>query len=260
MARNEALYRDWLEFIGEFLQRPFAAHPRPEEEISKRLTASFSAACCSRSSVGPDWVDHVEGCWPGDYLPNLPPGPRIPDASWQPLLRWYAVSGLSGPQSLARVPSQVADWRMQSEWQDLARPMGINYQLAIPLLLEGPVHRAYLLARPDREFDENEFTLAVALQPILTGLYHQITWASETQLADAPGLTQRELAILGLLGQGLTATSLGHRFNISPRTAQKHLEHIYRKLDVGDRLMAVQKAARLGLLDQALAAVSNGSS
>jgi DNA-binding CsgD family transcriptional regulator len=51
---------------------------------------------------------------------------------------------------------------------------------------------------------------------------------------------------------------LGHHFNISPRTAQKHLEHIYRKLDVGDRLMAVQKAARLGLLDQGLAVVTNG--
>jgi DNA-binding CsgD family transcriptional regulator len=258
MAHNEALYRDWLEFIGEFLQHPFAAHSSADEEISKRLVASFDAACCSRSSVGPDWVDHMEGCWPGDYLPKLPPGPRIPDASWQPLLRWYAGSGLSGPQSLARVPSQVADWRMQSEWQDLARPMGITYQLAIPLLLDGPVHRAYLLARPDREFEEGELTLATALQPILTGLYRQLAWASETNPEDGPELTQRELAVLGLLGQGLTATSLGHHFNISPRTAQKHLEHIYRKLDVGDRLMAVQKAARLGLLDQALVVATNG--
>jgi DNA-binding CsgD family transcriptional regulator len=258
MTRNEALYRGWLEFVGEFLQHPFAAQRRAEEEISKRLTASFNAACCSRSSVGPDWVDHMEGCWPGDYLPKLPPGPRIPDATWQPLLRWYAVSGLSGPQSLARVPSQLADWRMQSQWQDLARPLGINYQLAIPLLVDGPFHRAYLLARPDREFDDDELTLAIALQPILTGLYRQLAWAAEETSREGPGLTQRELAILGLLGQGLTATSLGHHFNISPRTAQKHLEHIYRKLDVGDRLMAVQKAARLGLLDQGLAAVANG--
>ncbi|MFC9353116.1 response regulator transcription factor [Arthrobacter sp. NPDC057013] len=258
MTRNEALYREWLEFVGEFLQHPFAAHPRAEEAISKRLTASFNAACCSRSSVGPDWVDNMEGCWPGDYLPKLPPGPRVPDATWQPLLRWYAVSGLSGPQSLARVPGQVADWRMQAEWQDLARPLGIGFQLAIPLLLDGPVHRAYLLARPDREFDDDELTLAIALQPILTGLYRQLAWASEDTSTDGPGLTRRELAILGLLGQGLTATSLGHHFNISPRTAQKHLEHIYRKLDVGDRLMAVQKAARLGLLDQTLAVATNG--
>jgi DNA-binding CsgD family transcriptional regulator len=258
VARNAELYRDWLEFLGEFLQRPFTAHHCQEEDISKRLTATFNAACCSRSSVGPDWVDHMEGCWPGDYLPKVPPGLRIPDATWQPLLRWYAQTGFSDPQSLARVPSQVADGRMQSEWQDLARPMGINYQLAIPLLLDGPVHRAYLLARPDREFDENELTLASVLQPMLTGLYRQLMWASEAKATDGPGLTERELAILGLLGQGLTATSLGHHFNISPRTAQKHLEHIYRKLDVGDRLMAVQKAARLGLLDQALAVVTNG--
>jgi hypothetical protein len=36
--------------------------------------------------------------------------------------------------------------------------------------VDGPFHRAYLLARPDREFDDDELTLAIALQPILTGL------------------------------------------------------------------------------------------
>ena len=56
------------------------------------------------------------------------------------------------------------------------------------------------------------------------------------------------MAVLILLSQGLTAEGLARRLNISPRTVGKHLEHIYRKLDVSDRLMAVQSARELGLL------------
>ena len=56
------------------------------------------------------------------------------------------------------------------------------------------------------------------------------------------------MTILTLLSQGLTAEGLARRLSISPRTVGKHLEHIYRKLDVCDRLMAVQTAHELGLL------------
>ena len=56
------------------------------------------------------------------------------------------------------------------------------------------------------------------------------------------------MTILSLLSKGLTADSLARRLNISPRTAGKHLEHIYRKLDVRDRMMAVQRGYDLGLL------------
>ncbi|NUT72292.1 helix-turn-helix transcriptional regulator [Pseudarthrobacter sp. C4D7] len=57
------------------------------------------------------------------------------------------------------------------------------------------------------------------------------------------------MAILTLLSKGLTAESLARRLGISSRTAEKHLEHIYRKLDVRDRLMAVQRAYQFGLLE-----------
>jgi ATP/maltotriose-dependent transcriptional regulator MalT len=63
-------------------------------------------------------------------------------------------------------------------------------------------------------------------------------------------LTCRELTILTLLSEGLTAEALARRLSISARTAGKHLEHIYRKLDVCDRLTAVQTAYELGVLKQ----------
>ena len=61
-------------------------------------------------------------------------------------------------------------------------------------------------------------------------------------------LTSRELAVLHLLVEGCTALAMAHRLGISVRTVQKHLEHVYRKLGVGDRLGAVLTAQRVGLL------------
>ncbi len=61
-------------------------------------------------------------------------------------------------------------------------------------------------------------------------------------------LTGREHAVLTLLVGGLTATAIAHRLGTSPRTVHKHLENLYRKLGASDRLTAVLRAQRLGLL------------
>ena len=52
-------------------------------------------------------------------------------------------------------------------------------------------------------------------------------------------LTARELGVVLLLGEGMTAVAIAHRLGISPRTVHKHLENIYAKLGVSDRLSAV---------------------
>ena len=65
---------------------------------------------------------------------------------------------------------------------------------------------------------------------------------------DVDRLTDRELAVLHLLVEGCTAVAMAHRLGISVRTVQKHLEHVYRKLGVCDRLRAVLAAQRSGLL------------
>jgi DNA-binding NarL/FixJ family response regulator len=65
---------------------------------------------------------------------------------------------------------------------------------------------------------------------------------------DVARLTDRELAVLCLLVEGCTAAAMAHRLGISVRTVQKHLEHMYRKLEVTDRLRAVLAAQQAGLL------------
>lgn len=61
-------------------------------------------------------------------------------------------------------------------------------------------------------------------------------------------LTGRELAVLSLLAEGMTAVAIGRRLEIAARTVHKHLEHVYAKMGTADRLTTVLQAQRNGLL------------
>ena len=74
----------------------------------------------------------------------------------------------------------------------------------------------------------------------------QQPWVRNQTLDDP--LTNRELDILSLLGQGLSNKDIAARLFISPETVKKHTGNIYRKLDAHNRQKAVVKAYELGLL------------
>jgi DNA-binding CsgD family transcriptional regulator len=59
------------------------------------------------------------------------------------------------------------------------------------------------------------------------------------------GLTRREAEVLIWVAQGKTNVEIGTILGASPRTVQKHLEHIYRKLGVETRTGATVRALEL---------------
>jgi two-component system nitrate/nitrite response regulator NarL len=61
-------------------------------------------------------------------------------------------------------------------------------------------------------------------------------------------LTTRELEILRLAADGLSAPEIAARLIISVTTVKTHLQHIYAKLEVSDRAAAVATALRRGVL------------
>lgn len=73
------------------------------------------------------------------------------------------------------------------------------------------------------------------------------SWVRST--LDDSHMTHRELQVLTLLAEGLLATSIASRLQLSPRTVHKHLGNIYRKLGVHDRLVAVSLARLHGLVN-----------
>lgn len=58
------------------------------------------------------------------------------------------------------------------------------------------------------------------------------------------GLTKREIELLTHLKNGLTYEQIAANLYISYHTVRKHIENIYRKLHVTNKVEAVQKAAK----------------
>jgi DNA-binding NarL/FixJ family response regulator len=60
-------------------------------------------------------------------------------------------------------------------------------------------------------------------------------------------LTPREATVLALIAQGLTNCQIARRLEVSPRTIDKHVEHILMKLNVPSRAAAAARhAAAIG--------------
>ena len=62
-------------------------------------------------------------------------------------------------------------------------------------------------------------------------------------------LTEREMGVLFYLAQGLTNEEIALKLHISVHTVKAHLESIYYKLKVANRVQAAMKAVALGIVD-----------
>jgi DNA-binding NarL/FixJ family response regulator len=62
-------------------------------------------------------------------------------------------------------------------------------------------------------------------------------------------LTQREIEILRLIAKGLSNNEAAQVLTLSRATVRTHLEHIYEKLEVTNRVEAVTEGLRKGLIE-----------
>ncbi|MBO3752047.1 helix-turn-helix transcriptional regulator [Streptosporangiaceae bacterium NEAU-GS5] len=147
----------------------------------------------------------------------------------------------------------TADWRRTRTYAILRSEVGIDEQLAVPM---GDA-RAFLICRPPGErVSDRDRLYARGVQPLLIAAERHSRRLREVsrRIAGAPGqaadlgVTARELTVLSLVAEGLTAAAIGRRLAISRRTVTKHQENIYRKLKATDRLTAVLRAQKAGLV------------
>lgn len=61
-------------------------------------------------------------------------------------------------------------------------------------------------------------------------------------------ITKRELGVLEELAAGHSNKQIAERLNVSPNTVKTHIANLYDKLEVGQRVQAVQKARSLRLI------------
>jgi DNA-binding CsgD family transcriptional regulator len=245
--------REWLEFAADLMAAPLVE--LPAERIAVQLVSTFDAVGCAFSRQSDDGV-LVGGIYPtsetfGGHRAEIEEWGVQHATSAHPILLYYRATGLGGLIQVADVPERVVDRRVRDAWYDRARPWGCADQLAMPVLLRPGGHRAFALGR-DRPFSAAELEFGTRVWQLLTGLDRQVQAFGRLRpvpdIAHAMRLTPRELTVLALLVEGLTAGAIGRRLTIGERTVQKHLEHAYTKLGVGDRLSAVMRAQHLGLL------------
>lgn len=75
-----------------------------------------------------------------------------------------------------------------------------------------------------------------------------IPFKKNEKAIDSLQISKRELEVLELLGKGHSNQEIANKLFISVNTVKTHLSHIYEKLDVNRRGLAVKKARLLKLI------------
>ncbi len=88
-----------------------------------------------------------------------------------------------------------------------------------------------------------------ALDPVITQKLMS-TLFRQPQDSAIEALTDREMDVLRLCARGFTNKAIGVQLDISDRTVQGHLAHIFAKLQAGSRTEAVMRAVSLGWIAQ----------
>jgi DNA-binding CsgD family transcriptional regulator len=244
---------DWMELAAELLAAPLTE--LPVERVALQLTRTFTAVGCSFSSQSDRELRRAT-LYP---LNESFAGHRGEIEEWgaryamrrHPILQYYRATGNRTQIQVADVPECCVEPGALAHWYARSRPWGAGDQLAFPVRLRPHRFCAFVIGR-DAPFTPVELELGRRIWRLLIGLDRQVQALDALRpVADVAAglqLTPRELTVLGLLVEGLTAAAIGRRLEIGERTVQKHLEHAYTKLGVGDRLSAVLRAQHLGLL------------
>jgi DNA-binding CsgD family transcriptional regulator len=154
--------------------------------------------------------------------------------------------------------SDPAMWEAAAQaWTDLGRPHRAGYARwrQADALLTSPGGRA--AARPvlrlAAELASTHVPLSRAIEDLAQrariGLVDPLVAPTAPQPVTMKfGLTERELAVLALVGQGRTNAEIGATLFISRKTASVHVTNILRKLGASSRVQAAGMAASAGLI------------
>jgi DNA-binding CsgD family transcriptional regulator len=185
---------------------------------------------------------------------------RVFDRSPVPLLmvddeRWYLEAN---PPARLTFRLSLAEFR-KLRIEDLTPPGRLAYleSLWARLVGTGCVAGPFEVKAPDGGlFDVAFYAVSDALPGRHVIAFAPLGWTEdELGLPDddaaesSSALTPRELDLLQLAAQGRSGPQMADELVLSPATVKTHFENVYSKLGTRDRVEAVAKAMRLGLID-----------
>jgi DNA-binding CsgD family transcriptional regulator len=183
--------------------------------------------------------------YPGPLLDEQTAAALEKHAQDFPLTRHTRPGGDGRPIRRSDLQSRRS-FRRSGMYADVASKVGVDEMLAMALKT-GNVHVCVSLNRSSPDFTPAAVDLLTQLQPLLTRRVARLAASrvdrpAVSERMDWPGradLTTRQQQVLGLVTAGLTDAAIGRRLGCSPRTVDKHLEHIYRRLGVSCRTAAI---------------------
>lgn len=176
-----------------------------------------------------------------------------------PLVRFH---GVRRGQGVRRISDELSmnEFRRTALYADHYRRIGIDRVIAVPLMSDGRTLVSFVMNRTSIDFSERERERLELLRPHLAHLY-RIYGGSDAASGARAGsepvsnpvqplprtpqteqLTPREAEVLQWIACGKTDADVAALLGLSPRTVQKHLEHIYLKLGVETRTAAAMRA------------------
>ena len=175
--------------------------------------------------------------------------------------RWVSLRENGSGTPCPPVPQFVMRGGMHPGWSDLLegdelrsdaqafsrqlREGGLVHGYGIPLF--GPDSREAYLAigyeKPRPEHDEEAIILAAVAQ-----IAHLKICAMTSTDRTLPKLSEREREVLGWVARGKSNSDIAAIVGVSPETVKTHLQRIFAKLEVSDRVGASVKALKLSLI------------
>ena len=243
-----------------------ALHEREPERLWPMVAAALPELCGGEALIYKlgEWTDRTGsmGLSPGaaTHLGRLD---DIGDEAMAVLRRGYPFADHYAAAGAVRRPGTARrmagrGWARSRTAGTISRLMDADHVLAIPLPGTTTPVTGCLVYRAGVDFTEDHVRAAEQLQPLLAGVEQQRQLLSRWRETVVPQvvseasvdsrLTPRQVTVLLLLADALTASAIARRLGISVRTVHKHVESLYRKLGTRDRVSTVLRAQEIGLL------------
>jgi DNA-binding CsgD family transcriptional regulator len=133
---------------------------------------------------------------------------------------------------------------------DEAREYGLRSGMATPIYSAGTLVGVVGLASKAPKLDDPRLKPFVRMS---TSLFHaayvQLASGDAAPVDPLPQMTKREMEIINLLSEGNANTKIATDLSIGLGSVEYHIANIFKKLDVDNRVAAVVRAIRLGLID-----------
>jgi DNA-binding CsgD family transcriptional regulator len=145
---------------------------------------------------------------------------------------------------------RLVNSRVYAEW---FRPLDIAAELEIGVARSRTRPCTFILDRVDGDFSTRDRAVLELVRPHLQRIREMSELRRAVAYSDCAELNQltaREAEIVELVAGGLTNAVIAERLWISPGTVKKHLENIYAKLGVANRIaVATRITARSPIAD-----------